>query len=142
MTRLLLACLVATLAASCATKPMPVVDAQPGEVLAYGQPPSTEHGQVTIVRDAGFVGGGCTIEVSVDGTTAARLERGQKATIYLPTGRSTLGATYTGAALCGTSMNDRSRSDADIFVEGRDRLTYRISTDSNGLLRIAPAPKD
>lgn len=67
MTRLLLACLVATLTTSCAKKPMPVVEAQPGQVLAYGQPPAPEYGQLTIVRDAGFIGGGCAMEqASID----------------------------------------------------------------------------
>ncbi len=125
----------------CATKPIPSDEAQVGRALAFQQRPASDYGTITIVRDAGYTGGMCAIELTVEGKPAAVLEREQKVVLYLPVGRQTLGAAFTGKGLCGAKTNnDRTRSDLEIHVEQNNDRSYRISMSPDAGLNIAPAP--
>jgi len=125
----------------CATKPIPSDAAQVGRALAFQQQPASDYGTITVVRDAGYTGGMCAIELTVEGKPAAILEREEKVVLYLPVGRQTLGASFKGKGLCGAQTNnDRTRSDLEIQVENQDIRTYRISMSPDAGLNIRPAP--
>ncbi|NMZ72981.1 hypothetical protein HBO32_07710 [Pseudomonas nitroreducens] len=88
-----------------------------------------------MVRDSGFIGGGCDMGVYVDGRLAARIATQEKVTLYLPARPVVVGAGVIGAGLCGTSAARRER---EIDVRDGDRLNYRVFTSGNGDTDILP----
>ncbi len=130
---------VATLA-GCATKPVNVGEAKPApESRVYGyQAASGSAGAVTFVRDKGMMGAGCYLAVLVNGTPAAMLDTGEKVTLVFTPGRWNVGASPSGAGLCGSGLATRNKREVQVTVDAGDQLTYRIAIGQGGELNIGP----
>jgi hypothetical protein len=55
---------------------------------------------VTIVRDKGFIAGGCAITAFIDGKPVAELNTSEKVTAYVNPGEIIVGAGFIGKGLC------------------------------------------
>ncbi|MGX8847709.1 hypothetical protein [Pseudomonas aeruginosa] len=126
------------LVAGCSTSPVSVETAAPAKaanVYAYQSKPAGPSGSLTVVRDSGFVGGGCDMGVYVDGRLVARIATKEKVTLFLPVGSKVVGAGIVGAGLCGANTDRRER---EISIRDGDRLNYRLFTSSNGDIDLLP----
>ena len=54
--------------------------------LAFQDTTHPGYGRVTVIRDKGVRAPGCYIEIYVDDTLAARIDKGEQVTFYLPPG--------------------------------------------------------
>lgn len=102
------------------------------------QQPVPGGGAVTVVRDAGITGSGCYAGVFVNGVMAAKLGTSEKVRLYLPAGRSIIGAHSVGAALCGLKMQARGERASEVYVASGDDLFYRLAMSSDGTVTVTP----
>ncbi|MCV4343336.1 hypothetical protein [Pseudomonas capsici] len=129
--RVITSALVIALLAGCASTAISVRDAQPvppEELYAFQSKLPSDSGRITVVRDSGAIGSGCDIVVYVDGRKAAKIGTGQRATFYLPSGSSSLGAGLAESGLCAGAA---VRTIAATVKPGKESL-YRISGDMSG----------
>ena len=122
------------LVAGCATTVTPTAETSPAAaVLAPGmtrQLPGTV--AVTLKRDSGFGGAGCTTRVYVGGTPIADLRVGQAIVVYMAPGDYVVGAKVT-TLICGGGDAETAMR----VLEGRPSA-YRIGSGQDGTLRISP----
>lgn len=138
MKRIIAACAVLALT-GCMTQPPradQIREPSPDRLLAYQ---SVSDGDATIVvtRDVGFSGGGCYAAVFIDGKVVAKLDTGERATFYVPSGPRILGAWNTGAALCGY-REGKDRKEVDAAVKPGETRKFRITINPNAGLEINP----
>lgn len=98
--------------AACATTPVRPGAAVPvpaSRMLAFEAPASGD-AAVVVARDAGFMGHGCGIVVSIDGTDAAIMGAGEEATLYVAPGGHILGAHSSNKGLCSIGGAAQSRT--------------------------------
>jgi hypothetical protein len=93
-------------------------------------PESKDFASVTILRDSGFFGHGCTHIVSVDGQKAFAIDPGEFLTVYLPPGDHFIGV-ETGGGLCPNISISQ-----DVRLVSGQRASYRILLPSDGSLRL------
>jgi len=140
MRRLALASITLALAA-CAmpTRPTLSSEAMPARrVLAFQEVPSEPYGIATVTRDSGLLGGGCATGVSVDGTLAAVLERGQTAAFKLAAGKHILSGVAYGEGLCNSNFQQRIRADQEIFIEAGKASAYRVAINQGIQIMAMP----
>lgn len=77
-----------------------IKDAVANRIFLY-QSPNDGDATLTIVRDNGLFGGGCSSRISIDDKFAADLEIGEQATFHLPNGQHSLGLESSGACQTG-----------------------------------------
>lgn len=126
------------LVAGCSTSPVSVDtadQAKAANVYAFQSKPAGPSGSLTVVRDSGFVGGGCDMGVYVDGRLVARIATKEKVTLLLPAGPKVVGAGIVGSGLCAANNDRRER---EISIRDGDRLNYRLFTSSNGDVDLLP----
>lgn len=88
--------------------------------------------KITIIRDSGFIGGGCYVDVYLNDTLAAKLDPSEKVTFNVMPGELILGSQPSGGALCnGASIHHVETS----ITQGQHKL-YRVMTDQNGNQQI------
>lgn len=84
--------------------------------------------KITIIRDSGFMGGGCYVDVYLNDSLAAKLDTAEKVTFNVMSGELILGSQSSGSALCnGASIRHFETS----IGQGQHKL-YRVMTDQNG----------
>lgn len=90
--RAIIICALAAMA-GCATQPVGLNESKLGALIPnqYVEP-FEGAGKLIIVRDAGFLGGGCSDTVYVDGSPIARLFTRQNVVAYLTPGEHIAGA--------------------------------------------------
>lgn len=129
--RILIGALAVALLAGCASTAIPLSQADPvpaDELYAFQVKPAGESGKLTVVRDSGMVGSGCDIVVYIDGRKAAKIGTSQRASFYLRSGNTSIGAGLAGSGLCaGAAIRTISAS-----VSSGKESTYRISGDMSG----------
>lgn len=119
--------------AGCSTEPVSPKSAKEVQPSSQFQQKSKKTG-VTIIRDKGFISGGCAITSYINGTRLAELETGEKVTAYLPAGSVLIGAGFAGRGLCsGAPKKEREF----IITENQPR-TLRIFIDQSGNVDILP----
>lgn len=89
---------------------------------------------VTIIRDKGFVSGGCAITSYIDGKRLAELDTGEKVTAYIPAGPVIVGAGFEGRGLC----NGASKREREFVVKENTPRNLRIFIDQSGNVDILP----
>ena len=134
ITKQALAALTALALAGCATqapkqsqiKPVPA-----DRVLAYQ---SAGDGDATIIvtRDVGFTGGGCFAGLYLDGTLVAKLDTGERASLYVPSGRHVIGTWNVGKALCGY-REGKDRRETDATLKPGETRKFRILIGNAGV---------
>jgi hypothetical protein len=127
--RVILLLALTTAIIGCATTPVPNSEASlvsTGSVLNHrllDARPGTS--QVTIKRDSGFFGGGCSVRIFVNGEPLADIRTSEKVVIYLPEGDHMFGSRPNGICAGGTSEVKAS-------VKPGIPLNLRVAYGSNG----------
>ena len=119
--------------AGCATSPVPsakAVKAPADRLLAY-QSDLPNSGKITVIRDSGFLGGGCYATIFLNGDRAAKLDPKEKATFILPPGEWVVGAALEGGGLCGA--NEKRTETETILKRGQEKYFRVFSAPEAGL---------
>jgi hypothetical protein len=82
-----------------------IKDAVANRVFLY-QSPNDGDATLTVTRENGLFGGGCSSSLSIDEKFAADIEIGEQATFHLPNGQHTLGLESSGACQTGPTKVD------------------------------------
>ena len=117
----------------CSTEPVLPQNAKEvnAAVEFHHKPDTTE---VTIIRDKGFVAGGCAITSYVNGVPVAELETGEKVRAYLPAGEVIIGAGFAGKGLCSGAP----KKEREFIIKPDAPKVLRIFTDQSGNVDILP----
>ena len=139
--RILIAAVAAVMLAGCSTSPVSPEEAKPvpkDRLVSFTSKPKEAYGTVVVTRDNGFLGGGCFVAVHIDGKLAARIDTGEVARFYLPTGDHLvgLGIDKQGGGMC--SWTNMLKEQSAILKEGQVKR-FRIGGDSQTGLDIRPS---
>ncbi|ADO48135.1 hypothetical protein [[Enterobacter] lignolyticus] len=131
--------LSAIILAGCATESVTTEHARPvpaERILASGNGSST----ITVTRDKGwFAGGGCFVELTVDGKSYARIDTGETVNIKVEPGRHILGISgdSQGKGLCGFKVGQPLK-ETSTNLSISELQKFRITGDANSGLDIRP----
>lgn len=118
----------------CATQPVATTDAAPvppERILASEfLKPGGEAGIVTVKRDSGLFGSGCSARLFVNAKPTAELRPSERITLYLPLGEHILSAQPTG--MCGGGLVEVKAN------VGRQPTTFRMGAGTNGDFILVP----
>lgn len=134
-----IAIVVALAVAGCATTPTPISKAT--EVPAsriFAVPSTGATGTATFVRDTGFQASGCLFALTIDGTRAALIDKGERATLRVPPGARIAEARYAGNGLCRNDKTGAASRAVQISVTAGETSHYRIAVDDGGIISISP----
>lgn len=137
--------LAIALTAGCATPPTPLaqaVEVPPARRFPF---PSADAaaGTVTIVRDSGFTGSGCYLDLHVNRTRVARIASGERIDVAVPAGEVLLrtGRDPNGSGLCAAwSAGDWRQRETQI--KPGERKVFRVMMDSSFEVDIVRAEAD
>ncbi|MCU8044391.1 MULTISPECIES: hypothetical protein [unclassified Shewanella] len=90
---------------------------------------------ITIIRDSGFLGSGCNINVFINEELAATLDVSEKATFNVKAGEMFLGLQLTGSGLCISSSLRQSETS---IKKGQHKI-YRVALEPSGSMAILPS---
>lgn len=85
-----------------------------------------------VTRDKGFAGGGCYAGLYLDGVLVAKMDTGERADLYVPSGRHIIGTWSVGKALCGY-REGTDRRETDATLKPGETRKYRILIDAAGI---------
>lgn len=139
--RLFVGAVAVALLAGCSTSPVSPAEAEPvpkGRIVAFSAKPKEAYGTVVVTRDIGFLGGGCYVAVHIDGKLAARIDTGEMARFYLPTGDHLVGLGIDKQVGGMCSWTDMLKEQSTILKEGQVKR-FRIGGDSQTGLDIRPS---
>jgi hypothetical protein len=100
--------------------------------VEFQQKPNTT--EIKIVRDKGFVAGGCAITSYINGLRLAELETGEMVKAYLPAGEVIIGAGFAGKGLCSGAP----KKEREFVIKANVPRILRIFTDQSGNVDILP----
>ncbi|WP_265553590.1 membrane lipoprotein lipid attachment site-containing protein [Serratia grimesii] len=122
----------------CATKAVLPNQAKlaPKERVFKYQSPLVDSAKLIIVRDSGFLGGGCFFGVYVDGERAAKLNPGERVNFYLPAGEHNIAMKGEGK-VC---IADEVPVGRDINLKPNQTKAVRLFADPSGNLDVKPLP--
>lgn len=125
--------LIAISVVGCSTEPvLPQNAKEVNAATEFRQKSNTT--EVTIIRDKGFVAGGCAITSYVNGVPLAQLETGEKVRAFLPAGAVIIGAGFAGKGLCSGAP----KKEREFIITADTPRTLRIFTDQSGNVDILP----
>lgn len=129
--------LIAITITGCATSAVDTTDARPvpSDRITLK---SDGDAKITITRDKGWmVGGGCYVEVTIDGKTFARMDTGETLDINVTPGRHILGISgdSKGKGLCGMQVGQPIKETAT-QINSNEQQRFRITGDTNSGLDI------
>lgn len=136
--RILIGALAVALLAGCSTGPVSVSTAKtaaPAKVYAYQTKLAGSSGTLILVRDSGYIGGGCDMGIYVDGQLAARLATKEKVGLQLPAGQHVIGAGIVGSGICAMGNDRRER---EIAISDGKTSSYRVFTSTDGDVDLLP----
>ncbi|EKO1175664.1 hypothetical protein ACEU8V_000060 [Escherichia coli] len=96
---------------------------------------------ITITRDKGWLaGGGCYVEITIDGKSYARIDTGETININVEPGRHILGMSgdSRGKGLCGGKIGQPIKETAT-QISNKEHQRFRITGDVNSGLDIRPS---
>lgn len=109
-------------------KPVP-----PERIFLY-QNSASDGAKLTVVRDSGFLGGGCYYGFYINGKRAASLDAGEKVEFSLPAGEWMLGMKGEGkVCIADNFLNER-----EITLSNGQHKGVRLFSDPSGNLDIKP----
>lgn len=130
--RSILVGLGALMLSGCATTLIPVekaVNAPADEVFAFQAKAPDATARITVLRDSGMVGSGCDIGVYVDGTKAANLGAGEKASFWVRPGVRNVSIGSSNSGICaGLALRTLSAE-----LQPSEEKVFRISLDMQGV---------
>ncbi|QCZ29157.1 hypothetical protein [Leclercia adecarboxylata] len=95
---------------------------------------------ISITRDKGwFAGGGCFVEVIIDGKSYARIDTGETIDIKVAPGRHILGISgdSKGKGLCAMQVGQPIK-ESSTQINSKEHQRFRITGDTNSGLDIRP----
>ncbi|EPY1509023.1 TPA: hypothetical protein OUC63_003842 [Raoultella ornithinolytica] len=102
-------------------------------VFAY-QKPIENGAELTVIRDSGFLGGGCFYGFYINQQRVASLDSGEKANFNLPAGEYILGFKGEGrVCIADNFLNER-----ELSIKEGQRKGVRLFADPSGNLDIKP----
>lgn len=142
MKKLLMLSIIAVALTGCATTPISSTIAKPApaeRLLAFQAPLSEPSGLLTVTRDVGHLGSACLYAISINGTLAARLDVGEKASFYVPPGEILLrsGSDPQGKGLCGFDKNVWTQRETQL--KPGETKYFRMSLNVDGVTDIQRA---
>ena len=137
MKRMCLLLLLMFFANGCATAPIPISEAKrvpPDRVLAFQTPLSDKAATLTMIRDEGFLGGGCYYAVSLNGILAARLGPAELVRFYMESGEILMryGRDPQGRGLCAPIEGLDNWTQRETFLKSGEKKSFRLTIDMNG----------
>lgn len=108
----------------------------PKERVFKYQSPQVNSAQLIVVRDNGFLGGGCYFGVYVDGERSASLNPGERVNFYLPAGEHNIAMKGEGK-VC---IADEVPVGRDINLKQSQTKAVRLFADPSGNLDVKPLP--
>ena len=131
--------------AGCATPPTPLAKAvDVPATRRFAAPPAAEPtGTVTIVRDSGFAGSGCYLDLHVNRTRVARIASGERIDVAVPAGEVLLrtGRDPDGSGLCAAWSSGDWRQ-RETQIKAGERKVFRVMMDSSFEVDIVRADAD
>lgn len=120
----------------CATTPTPISSATPvpkERLYALQENKNTNSGTLTVIRDEGFLGGGCYISFAIDGTLVGRFDVAEVAKFYVEPGERLLRVSSDpqGKGLCSYGY-ETIWTQRETLIKSNDKKTFRLSIDVNG----------
>jgi hypothetical protein len=139
MFRVLLFVLPLFFMVGCATKPVALGDASPistDRMMAFQTADATKTAKLTIIRDEGFIGGGCYVALWINQTLAARFATAEVANFFAEPGEILLrvGRDPQGKGLCAVGQGIWVQRES--FMKPDSQKTFRITIGVNGELDI------
>ena len=143
MKRIYILLLLIFFANGCATAPTSISkakEAPPNRVLAFQTPTSDKSATLTMIRDEGFLGGGCYYAVSINGVLAARLNPTEFARFYLEPGEILMryGRDPQGQGLC-SSFHESDWTQRETLLKPGEKKFFRLTIDQMGKTDIQRA---
>lgn len=132
---LVVAAAVCLALAACATTPVPLAQARPvpqDRLYAFQKPAVQDSAVLLVIRDKGFLGGGCYYALYINNKLAARFETEEKARFYVKPGEVLLryGRDPKGRSLCGTL--EKQWSTHETIMKPKEAKDFRLTIDQNG----------
>jgi len=137
MRKIILAIAATAILSGCSTEVVPVsqaTNASSERIFKY-QNPEKGDAAITVVRDSGFVGGGCFTTVFLNGERSAQLDTKEKVTFHVNSGVWMVGAAHEGKGLCSTG---KERQEREFTIKPHEDKILRVFTDNNGNVDIKP----
>jgi hypothetical protein len=133
MKRILIA-LAALAIVGCATQApkQSQIKAVPADRAMAFQSPSDGDATIIVTRDVGFAGGGCFAGLYLDGDLVAKMDTGERASLYVPSGRHVIGTWNVGKALCGY-REGKDRRETDATLKPGETRKFRILIGNAGV---------
>lgn len=133
MKRILIA-LAALAIVGCATQApkQSQIKTVPSDRAMAFQSPSDGDATIIVTRDVGFAGSGCFAGLYLDGALVAKLDTGERASLYVPSGRHVIGTWNVGKALCGY-REGKDRRETDATLKPGETRKFRILIGNAGV---------
>lgn len=130
--------LVASAVSACSTVPVTDTTARavPADRIyenAYLSPSPERTATIYVARDKGFLGSGCSHDISLNNVKIIALRQSEAATLYVAPGSYFLKLS-TGGGLCANISTSQN-----LTLAAGDRQSYRSTTPSDGNLRLTRA---
>lgn len=137
MKKVIIALLIVTFLAGCSTTPTLLSEAKytPKERILGFDNRVDNYANLVLIRDKGFVGSGCYINVFINGNEAAKLETKEYVSLYAPSGNILVGASIQGKGLCSFNAPRRER---EFTLNNGEKKVLRLFIDQNGNTDILP----
>ena len=137
--------LAVLLVAGCATSPTPLaqaVEVPPARRFPF-PPAGAAAGTVTIVRDGGFTGSGCYLDLHVNRTRVARIAPGERIDVAVSAGEVLLrtGRDPDGSGLCAASSSGDWRQ-RETQIKPGERKVFRVMMGTSFEVDIVRAAAD
>lgn len=132
--------LIAISITGCSTSAVDSANARPvpsDRVISHG----SGDAKITITRDRGWLaGGGCYVEVKIDGKSYARIDGGEATDINVAEGRHILGISGDpkGKGLCSAQIGQPIK-ETSTQIDSKEHQRFRITGDTNSGLDIRPS---
>jgi hypothetical protein len=125
---------------ACHTTPVSLEEASPtpsSRLLAFQDADHPVNSRVTVIRDKGLGVAGCFLEIYVNETVAARIDKGEKATFYLSPGPLLLGVgpDLQGQPLCGYDPGNSTQ--IKTTLRANEEKFFRISLSAVGTIHLS-----
>jgi len=130
---------------ACHTTPVSLEEASPTpstRLLAFQDTNHPVNSRVTVIRDKGLGGAGCFLEIYVNETVAARIDKGEKATFNLSPGPLLLGVgpDLKGPLLCGYDPGNSTQIRTTLGPN--EEKVFRISLSAGGKIHLSREKDD
>ncbi len=101
-------------------------------IAKYREPSVKNDAKLIVVRDAGFVGSACIVEISLEGEKIGELQQKEKFEFNLEPKKYVLGAKLGGSACEGNLTGD-----AEVSLASKQTAIYRVQLKEPMLLKVA-----